>query len=132
VGNRIVEGDDYSVLPGPIVRAAQAVRRLLTRSSAGGDRRGVSEVVSRPDGDRILVAAGPHGRGTLDRPGKWVVQATPFPSSGVAPKWYRRDRDSDEALALAAVVVAEVESGRWRPGDGEPDRHGGTDRDSPV
>jgi hypothetical protein len=81
----------------------------------------VYEVVARPDGDRVMVTAGPHGRGTFDRPGKWVVEATPFPPARVVAKWYRRDLDGDEAVSLATLVIDQVQSGRWRPGDGEPD-----------
>ena len=61
VRNRIVEGDDFSVLPAPIVRGAQALRRLFGRSGARDERDGGSEVVSQaedpfgdgePDDDR--------------------------------------------------------------------------------
>ena len=121
VHNRIVEGDDYSVFPAPIMRLIQGVGRLFGRSCKSGSGDGVYEVVSRPDGNRVLVTAGPHGRGTLDRPGKWMAEAAPFPPVRVVAKWYRRDLDRDEAVRLATLVIGQVQSGRWRPGDGEPD-----------
>lgn len=119
--NRIVQGDDYSVLPVPIVLLGRGIRRLFGKAGGSAPRGRVYEVVSRPDGDRVLVTAGPHGRGTLDRPGKWMVEATPFPPVRVVAKWYRRDLGGDEAVSLATLVIDRVQSGQWRPGDGEPD-----------
>ena len=119
---RIVEGDDYSVFPVPMVRLIQGVGRLFGRSrESGSERDRVYEVVSRPDRDRVLVTASPHGVGTLDRSGKWIVAATPFPPVRVVAEWYRRDLDGDEAVRLAALVIARVQSGGWHPGEGEPD-----------
>ena len=86
------------------------------------------ELITAPDGVQFNVTCGTEGRGSHILPlsrsaGLWRVTAEEWPNSTMVPQFHRRGLDHEGALRLAASVRTLIESGDWRPGDGEPPEH---------